>query len=62
MSETIFCYLYRERDRLEQALIAARMAKVPDVREIACLQQQCRIIDDQVHSWANDLGEVLTAA
>ena len=61
MPET-FCYLNKERDRLDRALAAVRSAKVPDVSEIACLQRQRRIVEDQLDRWANDLADVVTAA
>lgn len=62
MPDTFLRYLTRERDRLDQALAAARSAEVPDVSEIAELQQQRRIVDDQLERWTADLAEVVTAA
>lgn len=62
MPETFFGYLNKERDRLDRALAAVRSAKVPDVSEIACLQRQRRIVEDQLDRWANDLADGVTAA
>lgn len=62
MSETFFSYLNNERNRLDRALMAARSAEVPDVSEIACLQRQRRIVEDQWDRWAQELADIVTAA
>jgi hypothetical protein len=62
MPETFLRYLSGERDRLDQALTVARSAEVPDVSEIAGLQRQRRIVEDQLERWTADLSEAATAA
>jgi hypothetical protein len=62
MPEIFFSYLNNERDRLGHALAAARSAQVPNVSEIACLQRQQRIVEDQLARWASDLADAVTAA
>jgi|GEM_PF-4020143 len=57
MPETFSRYLNNERDRLDRALAAARSAAVPNLPEIACLQRQRRIVEDQLARWTNDLAD-----
>lgn len=62
MPERFSHYLGGELARLDQALRSARSAAVPDIGEIACLERQRRIVEDQLVRWTRDLSDAVTAA
>lgn len=62
MPETFLNYLRNERRRLDRELERALTNGQPNRSEVGLLQQQRRIVDDQLARWSNDLlGEQVAA-
>jgi len=57
MSGKFLSYLRCERERLDRALSSASCAQRADRRDVECLRRLRSIVDDQLASWARELGE-----